>query len=50
MTTYNDLYMDIRRKLRQAGYPAAGLEARELVCCGSRKTKAELIRDAMYGI
>ena len=45
MTTYNDLYMDIRRKLRQAGYPA-GLEARELVCCGSRKTKAELIRDA----
>ena len=46
MTTYNDLYMDIRRKLRQAGYPAAGLEARELVCCGSRKTKAELIRDA----
>ena len=46
MTTYNDLYMDIRRKLRQAGYPAAGLEARELVCYGSRKTKAELIRDA----
>ena len=46
MTTYNDLYMDIRRKLRRAGYPAAGLEARELVCCGSRKTKAELIRDA----
>ncbi len=46
MTTYNDLYIDIRRKLRQAGYPGASLEARELVCCGSRKTKEELLRDA----
>ena len=36
MTTYNDLYIDIRRKLRQAGYPGASLEARELVGCGSR--------------
>ena len=45
MTTYNDLYIDIRRKLKQAGYPGASLEARELVCCGSRKTKEELVRD-----
>ena len=34
-TTYNNLYLDIRRRLKQAGYPGAGLEARELVCCGS---------------
>ena len=30
--TYNNLYLDIRRRLKQAGYPGAGLEARELVC------------------
>ena len=45
-TTYNNLYLDIRRRLKQAGYPGAGLEARELVCCGSGKTREEFYRDA----
>ena len=44
--TYNNLYLDLRRSFKQAGYPAAGLEARELVCCGSGKTREELWRDA----
>lgn len=46
MITYNNLYLDLRRAFREAGYPAAGLEARELVCCGSGKTREELLRDA----
>ena len=46
MTTYNNLYMDIRRRLREAGISSASLEARELVCCGSGKTREELLRDA----
>ena len=45
-TTYNNLYMDIRRRLKQAGYTGAGLEARELVCCGSGKSREEFFRDA----
>lgn len=45
-TTYNNLYMDIRQRLKQAGYPGASLEARELVCCGSGKTREEFYRDA----
>ena len=31
-TTYNNLYLDIRQQLRQAGIEEATLEARELVC------------------
>lgn len=46
MTTYNNLYMDIRRLLKEAGIASASLEARELVCCGSGKTREELFRDA----
>lgn len=45
-TTYNNLYMDIRRRLKQAGCTGASLEARELVCCGSGKSKEEFFRDA----
>ena len=44
--TYNNLYLDIRRRLKQAGYPGADLEARELVCAGSGKTREEFYRDA----
>ena len=44
--TYNYLYLDIRARLRKAGCPGASLEARELVCCGSGKTKEEFFRDA----
>ena len=43
--TYNDLYLDIRRELRKAGIEAATLEARELVCFGTDKTREELARD-----
>ena len=43
--TYNNLYLDIRQKLRHSGVEAATLEARELVCYGSGKTRQELIRD-----
>ena len=44
-TTYNDLYLDIRRELKRSGIEAASLEARELVCFGSGKTREELVQD-----
>ena len=43
--TYNDLYLDIRKELKQAGSEAYTLEAREIVCFGCGKTRAELLRD-----
>ena len=43
--TYNDLYLDVRRQLKQAGIEAATLEARELVCFGTDKTRDQLTRD-----
>lgn len=42
--TYNDLYLDVRRQLRCAGVEAATLEARELVCFGTNKSREELQR------
>lgn len=44
-TTYNNLYMDIRQQLRTAGVQASTLEARELVCFASSKTRQQLQRD-----
>ena len=44
-TTYNNLYMDIRQQLRTAGVQASPLEARELVCFASGKTRQQLQRD-----
>jgi len=44
-TTYNDLYLDVRQKLRESGVEAATLEARELVCFGTGKSREELVRD-----
>lgn len=44
-TTYNNLYLDIRQQLKRAGIEAATLEARELVCFGTDKTRDELARD-----
>ena len=43
--TYNNLYLDIRQQLRKAGIEAATLEARELVCFGTGKSREELQRD-----
>ena len=44
--TYNNLYLDIRQVFRDSGIEAATLEARELVCYASGKTREELARDA----
>ena len=44
-TTYNNLYLDIRQQLRKAGIEAATLEARELVCFGTGKSREDLARD-----
>ncbi|MGN0967910.1 MAG: peptide chain release factor N(5)-glutamine methyltransferase [Oscillospiraceae bacterium] len=44
-TTYNNLYLDIRRQLKAAGVENAQLEARELVCYASDKTREQFVRD-----
>ena len=44
-TTYNNLYLDIRQQLRRAGIQEATLEARELVCFGTGKSREQLVRD-----
>ena len=43
--TYNDLFLDIRRELKQGGVIDTTLEARELTCFGVNKTREELTRD-----
>lgn len=44
--TYNDLYLDVRQTLRGSGVEAATLEARELVCFGTGKSREEFQRDS----
>ena len=44
-TTYNNLYLDARRQLKAAGIPAAQLEAREILCYVTGKTREEFFRD-----
>ncbi len=44
-STYNSLYLDARKKLRQAGIPNPQLEAREIVCYVTGKTREEFFRD-----
>lgn len=44
-TTYNNLYLDTRQRLRQAGVEGAQLEARELVCCAAGKSREQFYRD-----
>lgn len=46
VTTYQKLYLDLRRQFRRAGFPGADLEARELVCHGCGKSREEFYRDA----
>lgn len=43
--TYNDLYLDVRKGLKKAGIEAASLEARELICAASGKTREQFFRD-----
>lgn len=45
--TYNNLYLDIRRQIRHADTGDPTLEAREIVCFATGKTKEELYRDGM---
>ena len=48
-TTYNNLYLDVRRRLREAGVEGAPLEARELVCFAAGKSREQFYRDmALY--
>ncbi len=44
-TTYNNLYLDTRNRLRKAGVIDAQTEARELVCYAADKTREQLFRD-----
>ena len=44
-TTYNNLFLDTRARLRKAGVEAAQLEARELVCYAADKTREQFYRD-----
>lgn len=43
--TYNNLYLDARRALYQAGVEQAQLEARELLCFAADKTREQFLRD-----
>ena len=44
-TTYNNLYLDTRQMLRRAGVEAAQLEARELICRVSGKSREQFWLD-----
>jgi release factor glutamine methyltransferase len=44
-STYNNLYLDLRQKLRVAGVEEAQLEARELICFATGKSREEFYRD-----
>ena len=46
--TYNNLYLDVRRALRLAGVEAAQLEARELLCHVTHKSKEQFWLDLNY--
>lgn len=45
--TYNNLYLDIRRQLRNADTGDPTLEAREIICFATGKTREQLARDGM---
>lgn len=49
-TTYNNLYLDLRRSFRLAGIEAAALEARELICHVAHKTQEQFWADLNYYI
>ena len=44
-TTYNNLFLDTRSRLRKAGIESAQLEARELVCYAAEKSREQFYRD-----
>ncbi|MCR5825043.1 MAG: peptide chain release factor N(5)-glutamine methyltransferase [Oscillospiraceae bacterium] len=45
-TTYNNLYLDLRRRFREMGDLEPGRTARELVCSAAGKTNEEFVRDS----
>ena len=44
-TTYNNLYLDTRARLKKAGIEGAQLEARELICYAADKSWEQFYRD-----
>ncbi|MBE7008102.1 MAG: peptide chain release factor N(5)-glutamine methyltransferase [Ruminococcaceae bacterium] len=44
-STYNNLYLDLRQRFREAGVFDPNRAARELMCAASGKTREELVRD-----
>ena len=44
-TTYNNLYLDTRTRLKKAGIEGAQLEARELICYAADKSREQFYRD-----
>ena len=45
MQTYNEIYLDIRRTLKESGVEQAQLEAVELMCAALGKRREEVLRD-----
>ncbi len=45
-TTYNNLYLDMRQRFREAGVFDPSRVARELICSASGKTNEEFLRDS----
>lgn len=45
MQTYNDIYLSLRRTLKEVGVEQAQLEAMELMCAGLGKRREEVLRD-----
>lgn len=44
-TTYNNLFLDTRARLRRAGVESAQLEAREIICFAADKSREQFYRD-----
>ena len=44
-TTYNNLYLDTRARLKRAGVESAQLEAREIICYAADKSREQFYRD-----
>ena len=44
-TTYNNLFLDTRARLRKAGIESGQLEARELICYAADKSREQFYRD-----
>ena len=44
-TTYNNLFLDTRARLKRAGVESAQLEAREIICFAADQTREQFYRD-----